>query len=203
MDTTAWNTTATSVFESPYPSSKRSSKAATIHFRSHRAEIDVTAVMSLLAKEISELHDLHGLLDRIYVRNKNQHRRSAWFKDLRSFRRNLGQIMIVLDGRVSGDRASQLRYRLSFWEEFLTFEWYLSFSQLVANGQFAAIGVVLLATLARVCALLGITRSYLERPGKKVKTEIESLAIGEALKVSGQMEAAEGEDEGVVVQREE
>lgn len=42
---------------------------------------------------VDELKGLGEMLQRIFVRNKNQHRRSHWWKALKGFKRELGLVL--------------------------------------------------------------------------------------------------------------
>ncbi|KAF2087015.1 hypothetical protein K490DRAFT_17082, partial [Saccharata proteae CBS 121410] len=126
------------------------------------------------------LQDLINILHLIFHRNRNQHRQQLWWRDLSSFRRQLQQHLTdteVLDGNarnpgVRGGKSTVKKRcdeRLGFWAAELVPRWYRSFSQLVASTQFAAIGLVLMAILARVSHLVGITRRYEDQADKEMQ----------------------------------
>ena len=52
-----------------------------------------TIPLRLSAASMDELKGLGEMLQRIFVRNKNQHRRSHWWKALKSFKRELGLVL--------------------------------------------------------------------------------------------------------------
>lgn len=52
-----------------------------------------TIPLQLSAASVDELKGLGEMLQRIFVRNKNQHRRSHWWKALKSFKRELGLVL--------------------------------------------------------------------------------------------------------------
>ena len=52
-----------------------------------------TIPLRFSAASVDELKGLSEMLQRIFVRNKNQHRRSHWWKALKSFKRELGLVL--------------------------------------------------------------------------------------------------------------
>ena len=52
-----------------------------------------TTPLQLSAASVDELKGLGEMLQRIFVRNKNQHRRSHWWKALKGFKRELGLVL--------------------------------------------------------------------------------------------------------------
>ena len=52
-----------------------------------------TIPLRLSAVSVDELKGLGEMLQRIFVRNKNQHRRSHWWKALKGFKRELGLVL--------------------------------------------------------------------------------------------------------------
>lgn len=52
-----------------------------------------TIPLRLSAASMDELKGLGEMLQRIFVRNKNQHRRSHWWKALKGFKRELGLVL--------------------------------------------------------------------------------------------------------------
>lgn len=120
-----------------------------------------------------KLRDHIRLIDLIIRRNKNQHRNQLFFKYLTLLRRSLIKLETVLSKLVtlapSGNAsrsAAQIRERFEtesrlrsrrevlteFLQEHLVPKCYLAFSGLVADTQFANLGVVLMALLAGVAA---------------------------------------------------
>ena len=80
------------------------------------------------------------------------------------------------------------------------------FSQLVAVGPFAMLGIVMMASVARVCRICGITTVYEEIASGDIKGV---LSANDELALAGEFagvldeEEGWGEDVGVVVEREE
>ena len=52
-----------------------------------------TIPLRFSAASVDELKGLSEMLQRIFVRNKNQHRRSHWWKALKGFKRELGLVL--------------------------------------------------------------------------------------------------------------
>jgi ribonuclease MRP protein subunit RMP1 len=77
------------------------------------------------------------------------------------------------------------------------------FSQLVAVGPFAMLGLVMMASVARVCRIAGITAVYEEIASGDIKgvlTASDELALADEFSMV--LDEGEEWDEGVVVARE-
>lgn len=73
------------------------------------------------------LHDVHALLARIFARNKNQHRRSTWWKALHAFRKQLGLLLQELEGEEKEkekEKGEKVQARLRYWDEKCVHVWY-------------------------------------------------------------------------------
>lgn len=139
-----------------------------------------TIPLQLSAASADELKGLGEMLQRIFVRNKNQHRRSHWWKALKGFKRELGLVLGELAALQAATSIStstststsnsnskpaltrRLEARLRVLGEEKMHAWYMTFTQLVAAGQFAPVGLVLMAAAARAAKLLGVTDVYEE-----------------------------------------
>lgn len=131
-----------------------------------------TIPLQLSAASVDELKGLGEMLQRIFVRNKNQHRRSHWWKALKGFKRELGLVLGELAALQATTNTStstsnskpaltrRLEARLRVLGEEKMHAWYMTFTQLVAAGQFAPVGLVLMAAAARAAKLLGVTDVY-------------------------------------------
>ncbi|ORY09885.1 hypothetical protein BCR34DRAFT_486602 [Clohesyomyces aquaticus] len=162
-------------------------------------KMSATRLLAASGAEKRALVDIHELLDRLYVRNRNQHRRSHWFKSLGQFRKQLG----LLIGELEDGKTNTLEQRLRFWDERCIHQWYLTFTQLVAAGPFAVMGLVLMAATARICKISGITEFYEEIGSEDMKVVLQSVNEGGAAESWGELVAGEEEDEGEVIEREE
>ncbi|KAF2261137.1 hypothetical protein CC78DRAFT_583986 [Lojkania enalia] len=166
-------------------------------------KLTATKLLRASDKDKQALADIHELLDRLFVRNRHQHRRNHWFKSLQQFRKQLALLIKEMEsGKVNV--ANVLEQRLRFWDERHIHQWYLNFTQLVAVGPFAVIGLVLMACVARVCRITGITDLYEEIGSEDMKVVLQSMdegvAVGEFGNILGGEEDDE-EDQGVIIER--
>ena len=121
------------------------------------------------------LIQLSDLLHQFYHRNKNQHRRSVWWRHFQIFRKQLQKVSIEVrtlhaipsthiarmkkkaDDLLITQRIAQM---ISFWQDIMVRRWQHAFSQLSADGRFAVLGLVLLAALAEACRIMKITAAF-------------------------------------------
>ena len=121
--------------------------------------------------DLETLQHLANLLHLFHHRNKNQHRRSIWWRHFLTFRRQLNSLISEIESlhevptthlqrsrkKVQDkDIKERILHRLEFWREVTVAKWYDAFSQVVADGRFAVLGLVLLAALAQVCHVASI-----------------------------------------------
>ncbi|KAF2012687.1 hypothetical protein BU24DRAFT_257188 [Aaosphaeria arxii CBS 175.79] len=157
-------------------------------------------LMHASAQDKELLGHIYELLHLLFVRNRNQHRRNHWFKSLQQFRKQLG----LLIAEMGSDRKveEKLNARLQFLDDRCIHQWYLHFTQVVAVGPFAVLGLVLMACTARVCRIAGITALYEEIASEDLKTVLRLMDAGEVETISGLL-SADDEDEGEVIARDE
>ncbi|EME81974.1 uncharacterized protein MYCFIDRAFT_18376, partial [Pseudocercospora fijiensis CIRAD86] len=96
------------------------------------------------------------LLHLFHHRNKNQHRRSHWYKHMNTFRRQLQSLLSDLK-TLNSVPSTHTSARLEFWREVMVSKWQFAFSQVVADGRFSVLGVFLYSCLAEVGKLVGMT----------------------------------------------
>ncbi|KAI0024710.1 hypothetical protein F4780DRAFT_550768 [Xylariomycetidae sp. FL0641] len=116
------------------------------------------------ARALARLQALQPVLAGLAHRNKNQHRRSAWWGALGLLRRQgVARLIDALlrlapsQKRRAGEEEGVVRERARWLREVLAPEkCYRAFAQLSADNQFATLGVVLLAALAEVHAVCGL-----------------------------------------------
>ncbi|KAJ5932715.1 hypothetical protein N7516_007204 [Penicillium verrucosum] len=101
-----------------------------------------------------EILAVHSTLHLIFHRNKNQHRRTKWWKWLSILKR------ATLDFARSGV-ISHLATIIP--------RCYIAFSTVVADNQFSTLGIVLLAALARLSKITGISHQLKMQPVRKSK----------------------------------
>lgn len=185
----------------------------------------------------STLQHLSSLLHLLHHRNKNQHRRSVWWRSFSLFRRHLDLLLedlrflrtaLPITGTThlartrkkaeDARRRTRITQRRDFWREVLVARWQHAFSQVVADGRFAVIGVVLMAILAQVVGIVGIVAELEELAEAEVEQALERFAGEEwgleetavvrsglkgALPVTQKVSVTLGEDVGEVIKREE
>jgi ribonuclease MRP protein subunit RMP1 len=120
----------------------------------------------------TELLQIFNILTLAYHRNKNQHRRSRWWKELSLLRRNLRRLLDTGAGEGEGKgavhrHAGGLRVgtagkneggteeRVRFLRERLIPRCWVAFSGVVGDNQYAALGLMLLGTLGRLGRVVG------------------------------------------------
>lgn len=129
-----------------------------------------------------QLQNLHHIVHLVYHRNKNQHRRSLWWRHLNSFRRNLRTLSSAATGAADNPAAParpaiidggptaplqlppprplslppSLQPLLRRWAADRVPRWHAAFSRVLAERRFVAVGLVLLAALAQAVELLGV-----------------------------------------------
>lgn len=118
------------------------------------------------------LQHLSDLLHLFHHRNRNQHRRSIWWRHFSVFRKQSNLLLedikklnevprthLERSRKKTHDKQIQTRIteRLEFWQNVLVAKWQSSFSQIIADGRFASLGLVLVAILAQVCQITAIT----------------------------------------------
>jgi ribonuclease MRP protein subunit RMP1 len=87
--------------------------------------ITSTTLLSASAHEKAMLHDIHTLLNKIFIRNRNQHRRSHWWKSLHAFRKQITLLLEDLDGgSKKADREAKIQARLRYWDDDCVHRWY-------------------------------------------------------------------------------
>ncbi|KAF2854430.1 hypothetical protein T440DRAFT_375528, partial [Plenodomus tracheiphilus IPT5] len=160
--------------------------------------ITATTLLASTPHDKAMLHDIHDLLNKIFIRNRNQHRRSLWWKSLHAFRRQIKLLLDELNGKKS-ERAEKLEERLRYWDGRCIHMWYY---QLISVGPFAMLGLVMMASVARVCRITGITAVYEEIASGDVQGVLsasDELALAEEF--GGVLDGEGDWDEGVVVER--
>ncbi|CAI7583726.1 unnamed protein product [Penicillium viridicatum] len=102
---------------------------------------------------MEEILAVHSTLHLIFHRNKNQHRRAKWWKWLSILK------------RATLDFARGVKSHLAT----VIPRCYIAFSTVVADNQFSTLGIVLLAALARLSKITGISHQLKMQPVSKAK----------------------------------
>ncbi|KAI4734184.1 hypothetical protein E4T50_15276 [Aureobasidium sp. EXF-12298] len=138
-----------------------------------------------------DLHHVHALMHLLHHRNHNQHRRSTWYRHFNNFRRHLGTVLehltilnhvpttnLARHKKKAEDEALRLRIQqtVSFWRDVLIPKTQHAFGQLIADGRFAVLGVVLMAILGHVCRVFGLISVYDELGEDETRKALEEFA---------------------------
>ncbi|QLL31936.1 hypothetical protein HG536_0C01030 [Torulaspora globosa] len=92
------------------------------------------------------------LLHLVWHRNKNQHRRSVWWKRLNMMKRNCGQVLEILQ-KPSVEKTEEVIRLYKLMNDFnkrQLSKTYHDFNGVIALGQFVTLGVTLIGLLSRV-----------------------------------------------------
>jgi ribonuclease MRP protein subunit RMP1 len=86
--------------------------------------ITATALLASTPHDKEMLHDIHELLDKLFARNRNQHRRSHWWKSLHAFRKQIALLLQDLESGKKSEREGKVQARLRYWDEKCIHLWY-------------------------------------------------------------------------------
>ncbi|KFY74405.1 hypothetical protein V499_05563 [Pseudogymnoascus sp. VKM F-103] len=127
-------------------------------------------------------------------RNKNQHRIAKWWASFSILRRQLGKLITALEDPDAAFRAKKIEIetRVVFLREEVVPRCYLAFSTVVADNQYASLGLMLMGCLARLNKLISFPKDEGEEMEEVVK--VEKTASSHVLEV---------EDFGEAISREE
>lgn len=82
-------------------------------------------VLNAPDKDKAQLKDIHALLDKLFVRNRNQHRRNHWFKSLWQFRKEMRLLVEEMEHKKKKWAAERIAHRLQYWDDKCIHQWYL------------------------------------------------------------------------------
>ncbi|KAF2147501.1 uncharacterized protein K452DRAFT_314638 [Aplosporella prunicola CBS 121167] len=164
---------------------------------------DSAVLPRLKPTHIADLKTLSDLLHLVFHRNKNQHRLSFWWRGFSTFRREYQHLLAEYEASKSSKTAKKrARARLDTWTQFRVPQWYLSFTHLISSNQFSAIGLVLLAILASVSSLFGITAAFEKEGEKQMQEMLHEFAQKDAKELFAATAAGnKDEDMGEVIKR--
>ncbi|TGO40008.1 hypothetical protein BHYA_0044g00500 [Botrytis hyacinthi] len=174
----------------------------------------------------ASLLSLTHLLHLTHHRNKNQHRLSKWYISFGILRRQVSRLLSIIPehvmessrGKVKGKARErkereerELQSLVKFIQEDVVPGCYLAFSQLVANNQYATLGLMLMGCLARLYKVLGALRvvtaeEIAEQAGVVKETpQLNEVEIGEDMgeKIVRDVPVSEVEDSQKVERKEE
>lgn len=105
-----------------------------------------------MSTDVSQLQGVSQILHLIHHRNRNQHRHSHWWKWLAMLKRSIARLITeIVQGNV--ERAS---VRMKYMNDLLLPRCYGVFTQIVNDNQFSALGLTLVAELARIQRIIGL-----------------------------------------------
>ncbi|KAL1392336.1 hypothetical protein HDK64DRAFT_322834 [Phyllosticta capitalensis] len=177
--------------------------------------------------ELDEFHTFNDIMHLLHHRNLNQHRQSIWWRHFSTFRREMLHLVAEYDAINSSKTAAKktskrVVARIEHWKSCMLPKWYLAFTAVIASTQFSAIGLALMAILARISHCLGITAAYEAEAEREMQTVLEEFAakdahelfepprttgnaedVGEVITRQGGDKDMGGDDLGEVVSRQE
>lgn len=86
--------------------------------------ITAAALMMATPHDKAMLQDINELLNKIFIRNKNQHRRSHWWKSLHAFRKQLGLLLEEMETAKKNELEGKIEARLRYWDDSCIHQWY-------------------------------------------------------------------------------
>ncbi|KAL2830633.1 hypothetical protein BJY01DRAFT_227162 [Aspergillus pseudoustus] len=108
--------------------------------------------------EEDEILRVHSILHLIFHRNKNQHRRSKWWKWLSILKRTVWSLAQSLSSSNYGNPRPAKFYTKHLTDRVIP-RCYAAFSVVIADVQFSPLGAILVATLGRLAKATGIDRA--------------------------------------------
>ncbi|KFY18481.1 hypothetical protein V493_08586 [Pseudogymnoascus sp. VKM F-4281 (FW-2241)] len=142
----------------------------------------------------ASLLPIQHLLHLTAHRNKNQHRIAKWWASFSILRRQLGKLITALENLDAVFRAKKIEIekRVIFLKDEVVPRCYLAFSTVVADNQYASLGLMLMGCLARLNNLISFPKDEEEEVDEVIK--VEKTASSHVLQV---------EDFGEAISREE
>ena len=125
---------------------------------------------------LEKLVPVQQLLHLTVHRNKNQHRITKWWGNLQLLRRNIKKLVEMLESKEAEyRRGKEALLKMSNWMAAeIVPRTYLSFSAVVADNQYASLGLMLMGCLARVNACVSFPRSRVSSEEAELGIEVRS-----------------------------
>ncbi|TAQ83712.1 hypothetical protein B7494_g7963 [Chlorociboria aeruginascens] len=149
---------------------------------------------------LSELKSLSQILQLFHHRNKNQHRVARWWHPFSELRRCVAKLVVELGQSLEGAEREGgkkgmgkegeeeeeevvvvvMMQRVKFLEDFLIERCFLAFSTLMADSQFAALGLLLMGALARLRTVVGVlsAEEHGKGPGQEEREVVGGGEVG-------------------------
>ncbi|PLN79212.1 hypothetical protein BDW42DRAFT_129495 [Aspergillus taichungensis] len=110
---------------------------------------------------------VYSVLHLVFHRNKNQHGKTKWWKWLSLLKRATKSLLENLECELARSRnESTVDKRAKYLATSVIPKCYCVFSTVVADGQFSTLGIVLIATLARLTKAMAIDKRLGSQPQK-------------------------------------
>ncbi|OJD22246.1 hypothetical protein ACJ73_06409 [Blastomyces percursus] len=130
--------------------------------------------------QYSTIKSIHITLHLLYHRNKNQHRGTKWWKWLAMLRRSMSALLRAVrrwewewdEGDGGGGFQAKVLEMMRYIHAFVVPRCYVAFSTVVADAQFSALGVVLLAVLAQAAQAVAPAEGYQTEPDANTGTGV-------------------------------
>ncbi|KAI5820065.1 hypothetical protein BZA77DRAFT_384813 [Pyronema omphalodes] len=152
-------------------------------------------------EQLKLLRDDSDLLHLLFYRNKNQHSITLWWQWFATLRRNLSKLLaehdLITAAKNTPDRKAALQKyteRVAFMRKVVVPATFDAFGNVIAQKNFAPLGLVLMACLARVWRMVKPTEEELEEQREREMEERLKKVEKMAAKVTE-------EDVGVVISR--
>ncbi|PNS15548.1 hypothetical protein CAC42_807 [Sphaceloma murrayae] len=164
----------------------------------------------LSPSDLATLTHLSTLLHLAHHRNKNQHRRAHWYRSLSLLRRHLSVLVNLYTTlnavpdthsarhrKKAADRTTteKVERELVYFSDVLVPRSWRAFSQLVAEGRFAVLGVALMAVLGEVARVTGVT-AWVEEEGQREVEDVLERFAGEVDGLLGGRDGTAGKGKG-------
>jgi ribonuclease MRP protein subunit RMP1 len=154
-------------------------------------------------EQLKLLRDDSDLLHLLFHRNKNQHSITLWWQWFATLRRNLNKLLaehdLITASKNTPDRKAALQKyteRVAFMRKVVVPATFEAFGNVIAQKNFAPLGLVLMACLARVWRMVKPTEEELEEQREREMEE----RLREVEKMAAKAKVTE-EDVGVVISR--
>ncbi|RKF56454.1 putative ribonuclease mrp protein subunit rmp1 [Golovinomyces cichoracearum] len=172
--------------------------------------------MQNIDEALIKLQSAYNILHLTHHRNKNQHRLSKWYKSFGQLRRQMSKLMLELENfkrAQSISSGSENKYvsharrnfelRIDFIRARLIPKCYLAFSNLIADNQYAVLGLMLMGTLASVKNIMQMLIPEEEKNEKEEKEITSPNNLNQYVSASRQLTNQSNDDLGEILPRRE
>ncbi|KAF8538221.1 hypothetical protein BDD12DRAFT_885819 [Trichophaea hybrida] len=160
--------------------------------------------------QLKLLRDDRDLLHLLFHRNKNQHRLLKWWQWISTLRRNLNKLLsehdLITSAKTTPSRnvaVAMYMQRLGFIRKVVVPSAYTAFGNVIAMKNFASLGMVLMAVLARVWKVVKPTEEEMEMEKERELAAVAAELEAKDAELGVVVPRGYGGDEGVVISRDE